>query len=123
MIKLKLLVILILSLLLLKLHSGTNHLKQNVFANDFSKNELSFEANDNNNSMSGILPSIPVYFNIVTENPVSFSYNAKSKELVKFIIHSTTKNNSNLSFHQFSFFSRYCSVFRQIFLKTACFRL
>jgi hypothetical protein len=123
MIKLKLLVILFLSLLLLKLHSGTNDLKQNVFANDLSKNELSFEANDNNNSMAGILPSIPVYFNIVPEDPVSFSYNTKSKELVRIIIHSTTKNNSNLSFHQFSFFSRYCSVFRQIFLKTACFRL
>jgi len=121
MIKLKLVVLLFLSLLLLKLHNG--HLKHNVFANDLSKKELSFEAKDNNNSMSGILPSIPVYFNIVTEDPVSYSYNTKSKELVKIIIHSKTKNNSDLSFHQFSFFSRYCSVFRHIFLKTACFRL
>ncbi len=123
MIKFKLVIILFLSLLLLKLHSETNHLKQNFFANNVSENELSFEANDNYNFLLGILPSTPVYFNIVPNDPVSFSYNTKSKELVKLIIHSTSKNNSNLSFHQHSFFSRYCSVFMQIFIKTACFRL
>ncbi len=123
MLKIKLVIILFLSLLLLKIHGDTNHLKQNVFANNFSENELSFISNDNYNLLSGILPSTPIYFNVVPDNPVSFSYNSKSKELIKLITHSTTKNNSNLSFHQYSFFSRYCSVFMQIFIKTACFRL
>ncbi len=123
MLKLKLIIILFLSLLLLKIHGGTDHLKQNDIVNNVSSSELSFISNDSYNFLSGILPSTPIYFNIVPDNPVSFLYNVKSKELVKLITHSTTKNNSNLSFHQYSFFSRYCSVFMHIFIRTACFRL
>jgi hypothetical protein len=71
----------------------------------------------------GILPSAQVFFNIVPEAPVAFSFNAKDKDSNSELITSKTKRIFNLSFHQISSFSRYCSAFIQIYLRTACFRL
>jgi hypothetical protein len=123
MIKFGLVVILFLSLMLQKLHGETSQIEHNLFAVSNSENELSFSANDNNNYLFGILPSTQVIFNIVPETLVSFSFNCKLKGLIKLKIHSKSKNKSNLSFQQDSFYNRYCSVLVKIFLKTACFRL
>lgn len=118
-----LIIILLFSFFVQLVHGNSNGLSQNLSAQNIVDDELSFESNDNYNLLLGILPSAPVYFNIVPEDPVSFSYNSKSRELARLLIHSRTKNTSDLSFHQYSYFSRYCSVFMHIFMKTACFRL
>lgn len=121
--KFNLIIILFLSLFVQFTHAESNSLECNISVQNIGDDELSFESNDNFNFLLGILPSTPVYFNIVPEDPVSFSYNSKSKEFVRLLIHTRTKNTSDLSFYQYSFFSRYCSVFQQIYMRTACFRL
>jgi hypothetical protein len=121
--KFNLIIILFLSLFVQLTHAEPNSLERNNSVQNIGDDELSFESNDNFNFLLGILPSTPAYFSFVPVDLISFYYNAKSKVLVKLFIHSTSKNNSNLSFYQFSFFSRYCSVFMHIFMKTACFRL
>ena len=121
--KFNLIIILFLSLFVQLTHAEPKSLECNISVQNIGDDELSFESNDNFNFLLGILPSTPVYFNIVPEDPVSFSYNSKSREFVRLLMHSRTKNTSDLSFYQYSFFSRYCSVFQQIYLRTACFRL
>lgn len=121
--KFNLIIILFLSLFVQLSHAEPNSLECNISVQNIGDDELSFESNDNFNFLLGILPSTPVYFNIVPYDPVSFSYNSKSREFVSLLINSRKKNTSDLSFHQYSFFSRYCSVFQEIFLRTACFRL
>jgi hypothetical protein len=118
-----LIIILLFSFFVQLVHGNSNGLGENLSVQNIGDDELSFESNDNFNFLLGILPSTPVYFNIVPEDPVTYSYNSKSREFVRLLIHSRTKNTSDLSFYQYSFFSRYCSVFQQIYLRTACFRL
>jgi hypothetical protein len=97
--------------------------KRNFSIENIGKDELSFEANEDYMYLKGILPSAQVFFNIVPETPVAFSPEVKIKDSNSELITSKTKILFNLSFHQISFFSRYCSAFIQIYLRTACFRL
>jgi hypothetical protein len=121
--KFKLVVILFFSLFIQQLHCEPNYLERIFSIQNFEEDELSFEANDDYNYLMGILPSAHVFFNIVPEAPVTFSSNAKTKDSNFELITSKTKIIFNLSFHQISSFSRYCSAFIQIYLRTACFRL
>jgi hypothetical protein len=121
--KLKLVIILFLSLFVQQVHSEPSGLERSFSSQNARKDELSFETNEGYNYLMGILPSAQVFFNIVPEAPVSFSFNAKTKDSNGVLIPSKAKIIFNLSFHQVSVFSRYCSTFIQIYLKTACFRL
>jgi hypothetical protein len=123
MIKFKLFVFLFFSLFIQQLHCEPNYLERIFSIQNFEENELSFETNEDYNFLMGILPSAHVFFNIIPEVPGTFSSNAKTKDFNFELITSKTKIIFNLSFHQISSFSRYCSAFIQIYLRTACFRL
>jgi hypothetical protein len=121
--KFKLFVILFFSLFVQNVYSEPNCPERNFSVQNVEEDELSFEVNDDYNYLTGILPSAHVFFNIVPEAPVTFYSNAKTKVSNFELITSKTKIIFNSSFHQISFFSRYCSAFIQIYLRTACFRL
>ena len=121
--KFKLFIILFFSLFVQNVYSEPNFLERNFSIQNVGEDELSFEANEDYIYLKGILPSAQVFFNIVPEAPVAFSSNAKTKDSFSELITSKTKIIVNLSFHQISSFSRYCSTFIQIYLRTACFRL
>jgi len=119
----KLVVILFLSFFVQNGYSEPNCVERNISIQNVGENELSFEANEYYMYLKGILPSAQVFFNIVPEAPVTFSPKVKIKNTNSEITKKKTKILFNLSFHQISFFSRYCSAFIQIYLRTACFRL
>jgi len=121
--KFKLVVFLFFSLFIQQLHSEPNFFEPIFSVQNIEEDELSFEANDDYNYLMGILPAAHVFFNIVPEAPVTFSYNAKTKDSNNELFTSKTKIIFKLSFHPISSFSRYCSAFIQIYLRTACFRL
>jgi hypothetical protein len=121
--KFKLFIILFFSLFVQNVYGEPNFPEQNFSVQSIGEDELSFEANGNYLNFKGILPSTQVFFNIVPQVPVTFSSNAKSKDSNFELITSKTKIIFNPSFHQISSFSRYCSAFIQIYLRTACFRL
>lgn len=121
--KFNLVIILFLTLFVQQVHSEPNCLYRNFSDQNAGEEELRFETNEGYNYLMGILPSAQVFFNIVPETPVSFFSNSKTKGSIGELIPSKTKIIFNLSFHQVSFFSRYCSAFIQIYLRTACFRL
>ena len=87
------------------------------------ENKLSFEPSEFQLNLFGELPSPQVFSNTISESPTLFSKKGKSKALIIRLTHPISKVYSNLFSLQYSFFSRYCSVFVQIYLKTACFRL
>jgi hypothetical protein len=93
------------------------------FAQNDRDNKLSFETNEFFLYNPGDLPSAQVFFNIIPEASSSSLANNKIKDSGFELFHSNTKINHKLSIYQDSVFSRYCSVFGQIYLKTACFRL
>lgn len=121
--KFKLVVILFFSLFIQQLHGEPNYLEQIFSIQNVGEDKLSFEANDDYNYLMGILPSAHVFFNIVPEVPVTFSFNAKTKDSKFELFTSKSKLSFYLSFNPNSSFSRYCSAFIQIYLRTACFRL
>ena len=88
-----------------------------------SDNNSNFESTDFQLYIFGEVPSAQVLFNPISQTLTLFSKRDKAKELFIRLTHPRAKIYSNLFFTQYSFFSRYCSVFMQIFLKTACFRL
>jgi hypothetical protein len=120
--KFKLVVILFFTLFIQQVHCESNFLEKFFSVQIVEEDELSFEANDDYNYLMGILPSAHVLFNIVPEASVTFSFNIKTKDS-NFEFTSKAKLIFNLSFHPISSFSRYCSAFIQIYLRTACFRL
>jgi len=122
-IKFKLLILLFVSLIVQNVHGEPVCHERNLSVQNVGEDELSFEANEDYMYLKGILPSAQVFFNIVPEAPVTFSPKVKIKNTNSEITTSKTKILFNLSFHQISFFSRYCSAFIQIYLRTACFRL
>ncbi len=121
--KFKLVVILFFSLFIQNVHCESNFLERNFSIQNVGEDEISFEANEDYNYLMGILPCAQVLFNIVPEAQFSFSSNAKTKDSNIKLIPSKTKIIFNHSFHQISSFSRYCSAFIQIYLRTASFRL
>lgn len=121
--KFKLFIILFFSFFIQNVHCESNFPEQNFSVQIVGEDELSFEANDDYNYLRGILPSAHVLFNIVPEAPVTFSFNAKTKDSNFELFTSKSKLSFYLSFHPNSSFSRYCSAFIQIYLRTACFRL
>lgn len=121
--KFKLFIILFFSLFVQNVYGEPNFPERNFSVQNVGEDELSLEANEDYIYLKGILPSVQVFFNIVPEAPVTFSFNAKTKYLINELISSKTKIIFNPSFHQISSFSRYCSAFIQIYLRTACFRL
>lgn len=121
--KFKLIVILFVLLFAQKVHYGHNNAVRSFSYQNIRENESGFETYEFFHFDLGDLPSAQVFFNVVPEAPVSFSSNAKTKNSIGVLVTSKTKIIFNLSFHQTSIFGRYCSVFVQIFLKTACYRL
>lgn len=121
--KFKLFIILFFSLFVQNVYSEPNLPERNFSFQSVGEDESSFEANEDYIYLKGILPSTQVFFNIVPQAPVSFSSNAKTKDVISELFTSRTKIFFNPSFHQISSFSRYCSAFIQIYLRTACFRL
>jgi hypothetical protein len=122
-IKFKLLILLFVSLIVQNVHGEPVCQERNLSVQNVGEDELSFEANEDYIYLKGILPSAHVFFNIVPEAPVTFSCEVKIKESNCGLITSKAKILFNQSFHQISSFSRYCSSFIQIYLRTACFRL
>ena len=121
--KFKLVVILVLSLFVQNVYSEPNCLERNFSIQNVKNDELSFESNEDYKYLKGILPSAYVFFNIVPEAPFTITSEVKIKDSNFELFTSKTKILFNLSFHQISSFSRYCSAFIQIYLRTACFRL
>ena len=121
--KFKLIILLFFLLFIQQLHVEPNRLKRNISIQNFVEDKLSFETNGDYNYLMGILPSAQVFFNIVPEVYVALSFDAKTKDSDSELFTSKTKIIFNLSLHKISGFSRYCSTFIQIYLRTACFRL
>jgi len=121
--KLKLIIILLFLLFLKQLHCEPDYLKLIIPEQTFEEDELSYKTNEDYNLLRGILPSAQVFFNIIPEVPVALTFDAKTKNSDSNLFSSNTKIIFNLSLHQISSFSRYCSTFIQIYLRTACFRL
>lgn len=121
--KLKLVVVFILLLFAHKAYCEHNYNGQGADQKNEDENKLSFKPIDFQSYIYGEVPSSQVLFNPISETLTLFSKKEKSKELIVRINHSKSKIFSNLVLPQYSFFSRYCSVFMHIFLKTACFRL
>lgn len=87
------------------------------------ENNSNFETTEFQRNIFGEIPSTQILINTISETLTLFSKKEKSKALIIRLTHPKAKIYSNLFSLQHSFFSRYCSVFMQIFLKTACFRL
>lgn len=121
--KFKLIILLFFSLFIQQLHGQPDRMKRNLSIQNFVENKLSFETNGDYNYLMGILPSAQVFFNIVSEVYVALSFDAKTKDSDSKLFTSKTKIIFNLLSHKISCFSRYCSTFIQIYLRTACFRL
>lgn len=121
--KFKLVIILFFSLFIKQLQAEPNSLESNFSEQKIVTDELRFETNGDYKYLMGILPSAQVFFNIVPEVSVALSFEAKTKNSDSNLFSSKTKIVFNLSFHQISSFSRHCSTFIQIYLRTACFRL
>lgn len=121
--KFKLLVVFILLLFTHRAFCEHNYNGQYADQKSEDENKASFEPTDFQLYIFGEVPSSQVLFNSISETLTLFSKKEKSKELIARINHSKSKIFSNFVLPQYSFFSRYCSVFMHIFLKTACFRL
>jgi hypothetical protein len=121
--KIKLVVVLILLLFAHSAYCEYNYNGEYADQKSEEENKVSFEPTDFQLYIFGEVPTSQVLFNPVPETLTLFTKKEKSKELIARINHSKSKIFSNLVLPQYSFFSRYCSVFMHIFLKTACFRL
>jgi len=121
--KLKLLVFLFLLVFAQKVYCEHNNAEQPSACQNERGDVLSFETNEFFHYNPGDLPSAQVFFNIIPEASSSSLSNNKTKDSGFKLFNSNTKINHKLSIHQDSVFSRYCSAFVQIYLKTACFRL
>jgi hypothetical protein len=121
--KIKLVVVLILLLFAHSAYCEYNYTGEYADQKSEEENKVSFEPTVFQLYIFGEVPSTQVFFNPVPETQTLFSKKEKSKELIARINHSKSKIFSNFVLPQYSFFSRYCSVFMHIFLKTACFRL
>jgi len=121
--KFKIVVISLVLLFTQKVHCEQNNAKQPFACQNERGDKLSFETNEFFLYNPGDLPSAQVFFNIIPEASSSSIANKKIKDSGFELFLSNTKINHKLSIHQDSVFSRYCSVFGQIYLKTACFRL
>lgn len=121
--KFKIVVILLVLLFAQKVHCEQNNAEQPNACQNEREDELSFETNEFFLYNPGDLPSAQVLFNIIPEASSSSLANNKIKDSGFGLFHSNAKINHKLSIHKDSVFTRYCSVFGQIYLKTACFRL
>ena len=121
--KFQLLVILLFLLFAQKVYSGLNKTELPFAYKNESDDRLNFETNEFFYYSQGDLPSAQVFFNIIPEVFSSPLSNNKTKDSGIELFLSNTKINQNLSIHQASVFSRYCSAFVNIYLKTECFRL
>jgi hypothetical protein len=121
--KFQFVVIILFLLFAQKVHCGLNNI-DSAFAGQNERDDvLSFETYEFFHYNTGDLPSAQVFFNIIPEAYSSTFANNKMKNSGIELFHSKTKINQNLSFHQASVFTRYCSALVQIYLKTECFRL
>ncbi len=121
--KLKFIIVLFLIIFAQDAYCGHNYQYQKFTLQRGFENNSNFETTELQRNIFGEIPSTQILFNTISETITLFSKKEKSKELIVRLNHSKSKIFSNLVLPQYSFFSRYCSVFMQIFLKTACFRL
>jgi hypothetical protein len=121
--KFKLVGILFLLLFTQQLHSEPNCCERRFAVQHFEEDQLSFETCEDYKYLMGILPSAEVYFNIIQEAFSANLVNKKIKDSSGELIPLKTKIILNHSFLPNLVFSRYCSAFIQIYLRTACFRL
>ena len=121
--KFKLIGILILFLFTQQLHSEPKCCEQRITVQHFEEDQLSFEACEDYKYLMGILPSSEVYFNIIQEAFSANLVNKKIKDSSGEYIPLKTKKILNHSFLPNLVYSRYCSAFIHIYLRTACFRL
>ncbi len=121
--KFKLVIILFLPLFIQQIQGEPKSLEGNFSEQKIAADELSFETTGDYKYLMGMLPSAQVFFNIVPEISGALSPHPKTKDSDSDLFTSKIKIIFNLSIHQFSSFSRYCSTFIQIYLRIACFRL
>ena len=121
--KFKILFILFVLLIAQKVYGGQNNAEQPISCLNETEDELSFESARFSRYNAGELPVARIFFNIIPEASSSSLINNKIKDSGFELFHSDQKINHKLSILQDSVFNRYCSVFGQIYLKTACFRL
>lgn len=121
--KFKLVIILFLLLFMQQLHCEPNYLERKFTVQHFVEDQLSFETREDYKSLMGILPSAEVFFNIVQEAFSSNLNNKKIKDSLGELIPSKNKIILNHSFLPNLVYSRYCSAFIPIYLRSACFRL
>lgn len=107
----------------LQLYCISAYPADNLSVENIRQENSSFISSKNYNCLFGILPSSQVFFNLVPESPVVFILYLKAESFHS--VNNTLKIRTIIKFshYHFSFFSRYCSGFVQIFLRTACFRL
>ena len=121
--KLKFIIVLFLIIFAQDAYCG-NKLDNKIFSlQNACENNSNFETTESQRNIFGEIPSTQILFNTISETLTLFSKKEKSKALIIRLTHPKAKIYSNLFSIRYSFFSRYCSVFMHIFLKTACFRL
>ncbi len=106
-----------------QLYCISNSTGENLSFKNLTHKNTSLISSENYNCLSGILPSSQVFFNIVPEVPVFFNTYIKAESFHRELNTLKTRSTNRLTHHQFSSFSRYCSGFIHIYLRTACFRL
>jgi hypothetical protein len=121
--KFRLVGILFLFLFIQQIHSEPNCCKRRFAVQHFVEDHLSFETREDYKYLMGILPSSEVYFNIIQEAFSANLVNKKIKDSSGEFTLLKTKIILNYSFLPNLVYSRYCSAFIHIYLRTACFRL
>lgn len=106
-----------------QLYCVSNSMGENLSFRNLTHKNISLISSENHNCLSGILPSSQIFFNIVPEVPVFFISYIKAESFHSELNTLKAKATNKLTHNQFSSFSRYCSGFIHIYLRTACFRL
>ena len=120
---LELVIIFFLLLFVQQLLKDSNCCEQQFATGHLKDNRTSFEPREDYKHLMGILPTEEVFFNVIQE---AFSINLvhkKIKEPSEELIPLKAKKVFNYSYLSHRGYSRYCSAFIQIFLRTACFRI
>lgn len=106
-----------------QLLKDSNCCEQQFATGQLKHNQASFGSREDYKYLTGILPTAEVFFNVVQE---AFSINLvhkKIKDSPEELIPLKAKKTFLNSYQSHRGYSRYCSAFIQIFLRTACFRL
>jgi hypothetical protein len=106
------------------LHSESLNISGSISSATFTCDENPcYEAGEFAHDEAGDLPAPHVLYNLVPKLPTNTVSSEKNKKLNPAFVVSGLPFTTDPSFYKFSWFHHYSSVYLDIYLKTACFRL